>query len=117
MKRRNYYNYNQKRRGSKVFWIFIGIIAFAAIFFPFFGSNLVYQIQSAYSIVREIGKILCLVGSFMLVLGSFVFLFISRKGGKYILIGLILIIIGLIFIDPFNFNFYFNFSKSSKGYH
>lgn len=106
MKRR----YNQKRRGSKVFWIFICIIAFAFIFFPFFGNTLAYQVRSAYSSLRGAGWLLLFAGVLMIGFG------LLGRCGKIILIGFVFLLVGSVLVNPFDFNFLF-FRSTTKGYH
>ena len=113
MKQRINIGYNQKRRGSKVLWIFIGIISFGIVFFPFFGSTLAYQVREAYSLLRGAGCFLIFAGIFLTCFGLFR---IKKRSGKIILIGLVVLLVGFVLVYPFNFNFLF-FGSTTKGYH
>ena len=101
MSRRDYYGYHRERRGSKVFWAFFGIVAFAAIYFPFFGGALRYQIGDFVSgIFTKIGSFLLFGGLILLGIGFIRMFTGSLKGVKLALLGIILIWVSLNFFNP-----------------
>ena len=117
-RRRDSYGFNRGRRGSTVFWIFFGIIAFAAIYFPFFGGNLRYQIGSfTTGIFDKIGLIF-LIGGMILVGIGLIRIFTGKlKGIKIGLLGVILVWIALNFFDPGLWGILANGNAVPKGYH
>lgn len=118
MSRRNYYGYNRGRRGSVVFWIFFGIVSFAAIYFPFFGGNLRYLIGDFVSgIFAKIGSFLFFGGLILLGIG-FIRMFTGGfKGIKIALLGLILVWVSLNFFDPGLWGILTHSEAVPKGYH
>jgi len=112
MSRRHYYGYNRGRQGSKVFWIFLGIVAFAAIYFPFFGGNLRYQIGTFVSqIFQTIGIYLFIGGVVLLFYG------LVRLKLKSMLLGGILLWVAITFVEPGLWGILTNGVSVPKGYH
>ena len=110
--------YQEGRRGSTVLWVFIGILAFCLVFFPVLGINLTYYIGSTVtSFFVQLGSILSFIGNIFFGIGI-ICLFIDRKKGiKYLLIGAILIIGAMIFIDPLNLGIFSGKNPIPEGYH
>ncbi len=118
MSRRDYYSFQRGRRGSKVFWIFFGIVAFAAIYFPFFGGNLKYQIGNAVSgIFDQIGRFLFFGGLILLGIGFLRMFTGSFKGIKLALLGVILLWVAINFFDPGLWGILTHGKGVSQGYH
>ncbi|MFX0032570.1 MAG: hypothetical protein ACFE8E_02905 [Candidatus Hodarchaeota archaeon] len=72
--------YGEKKRRSRGFTIFFfGILAFIAVWVPFFGMNLQYQIGSIfYVIFTKLGEVCILAG--WVILGFLILLiFVTRK--------------------------------------
>lgn len=100
-RRRDSYGFNRSRRGSTVFWIFFGIIAFAAIYFPFFGGNLRSQIGNfTTGIFSKIGLLLFFGGLILLGIGLITIVTGKLKGIKIALLGFILVWVAMNFFDP-----------------
>ena len=60
----NYGGKREKKRGSHIFWVFMGIIVFAAIFYPFFGGDLRYEIGFVVSdFLKSAGLLLVSLGN------------------------------------------------------
>ena len=106
MSRKNNYGFQgypkQGRKGNMIFWVFFGILAFACIYFPFFGQNLRYQVGNFVSdIFSQMGYYIFMGGSFCM---AFAFLSaLSKKFGKcakFALIGGAMILLGLWFWNP-----------------
>ncbi|MGB5912904.1 MAG: hypothetical protein WBH31_17070 [Promethearchaeia archaeon] len=118
MSRHKNFGYRQGRRGSNVFWIFMGVLAFCLVFFPILGINLTYYIGSTVtSFFVQLGSILSFIGNIFFGVGI-ICLFIDRnKGIKYLIIGAILIIGAMIFIDPLNLGIFTGKNTIPQGYH
>lgn len=118
MSRQKSLGHQQGRRGSNALWIFMGILAFCLVFFPILGLNLTYYIGSTVtSFFVQLGSILSFIGNIFFGIGI-ICLFIDRKKGiKYLIIGVILIIGAMIFIDPFNLGIFTGENPIPKGYH
>lgn len=118
MSRRDYYGYQRGRRGSKVFWVFFGIVAFAAIYFPFFGGNLRYQIGNFVSdLFEKIGTFILYGGLMLLGFGFFRMFTGSLKGVKVALLGVILIWVAINFFNPGLWGIITHGKEISQGYH
>ena len=115
---------NKGRSTKLISWIFLGILGFVTIIFPFFMPNLRYQASILFSGVFEntidtIGTICTTIGAFILVFGL-LSLFCGRSGSglKIMITGVFLLIIGTS-LTGFNF---FSFIEGpdapsmSKGY-
>ena len=93
MSRYKSYGYNGRRRGSKVFWIFIAIILFGAIYYPFYGKNLQYQIGIlVLRVFSTVGLLLIIIG--FLLMGIGVLMVSAQKSLKNFLIGLLIMVSG-----------------------
>lgn len=120
----NSFGYSQRSRGSKVFWIILGIVAFAAIYFPFFGGNLRYVVGSGVgSVFTQYGAI---IGKYLLIVGLLMFLFgflnlILMGGGlrgvKPMILGFLLMVLATWIIDPGSLGTYTHGAPVPKGYH
>ncbi len=118
MSRFDNYGYSRGRRGSTVLWIFVGIVAFTTLFYPFFGGNLRYGIGNFISgIFFAIGRVLFIGGIFLLMIGFVAILFSGLKGIKIALLGLFLMILGSLFMEPGNFGLVSQGKPAPKGYH
>ena len=94
--RNDYVILERKGRGVKwVYWIFFGIIGFIAIYVPFFGTNLRYQMSFGFSKVFDImGTIAMVIGGLMTFFG-FAKIFVGGKGGiKSLILGGLMLWIG-----------------------
>lgn len=118
MSRRDYYGVKRGRRGSTVFWIFFGIVAFAAIYFPFFGGNLRYQIGSTVSsIFSKIGSFLLFGGLILLSIGLIRIFTGGFKGIKTAVLGVMLIWVAITFFEPGIWGILTHGEAVPKGYH
>ncbi|MFX1398314.1 MAG: hypothetical protein ACFFAS_14885 [Promethearchaeota archaeon] len=101
-----------------VYWIFIALIAFIAIYMPFFGSNLRYQTSSILKTVfSTIGTISIVVGGIACIFGV-IDIFSGGKGLGWVLIGGLMLWIGCWLTGvPFLFDFFGTGSGGSSGYH
>ena len=116
-----YLEKNGKRRNNNHFMaVFIAILAFIAIFMPFFGSTLRYQASYLFQeIFNTIGSLTKLVGMLLIAFG-----FLSIFTGKRIKVGTFLFGVILLWIGcfltytPFTlFGFIFGGSQPPIGYH
>jgi len=72
MSRYKSYGYNGRRRGSKVFWIFLAIILFGAIYYPFYGKDLRFEIGTLVSeVFNTIGALLIIIGIILTLIAFF----------------------------------------------
>lgn len=105
MSRYDGYSYNRGKRGSNVFWIFVGILAFCAIYFPFFGANLRYKVgNSVGNVLTQVGGYIILFGFILIIIG--IVQLIGKSGLKSfrpMIIGVFLIAVGTWFINPGSF--------------
>ncbi|MFX0136067.1 MAG: hypothetical protein ACFFDN_20675 [Candidatus Hodarchaeota archaeon] len=105
MSRYDGYSYNRGKRGSNVFWIFVGILAFCAIYFPFFGANLRYQVgNSVGNVLTQVGGYIILFGFILIIIG--IVQLIGKSGLKSfrtMIFGVALLAIGTWFINPGSF--------------
>lgn len=76
----NIYVYQEDRRKNRIFgWVFFGIFGLIAIYVPFFGINLQYQIGSLfYLIFSKLGE-LCMYAGWILLGFNIITVFITRK--------------------------------------
>ena len=120
MSRYDTYGYSQGRRGTAVFWIFFAILAFAAIYFPFFGGNLRYQVGNTVDgILTKIGNIIYVLGALLMVIG-FLKLFLSRGGMgalRPMILGFLLLIIATWLVNPGDITTLSINQPAQKGYH
>lgn len=97
------FGYSQRRRGSKVFWIITAIIAFATIYYPFFGGSLRYEISSnVNSALTEFGSYILLAGLILFVLGVII-MFATQslsRAIRFLALGYILMVFASYFVDP-----------------
>ncbi len=110
-----------KSQGKKYAkYIFYGIIAFLAIYMPFFGSDLRYQLGAIFDMAFNIIGWFCVFGGIIYILLGVLGLF-----GRNILIGRIIIGALLLWVGCWMTGIAINFfgvdfggsSASSKGYH
>ena len=95
MKREKYYLLKPERNSKWTIYIFIGIIIFVVIYFPFFAVNLRYQVGATFSKIFDyIGGVCLTVGSAMTLI-SVLSLFISRSmNTRWLIIGIALLWVG-----------------------
>lgn len=74
------YIYREKRRKNRILgWVFLGIFGFIAIYVPFFGINLQYQVGSLfYLIFSKLGE-LCMYAGWILLGFNIIAIFVNRK--------------------------------------
>ncbi len=113
--------YIQDKRSSKfIFWIFFGILAFIAIYFPFFQPNLRYQTGAALGSVMDIlGNIFFTLGTLCMIFGG-LGLIISRGGGgsiKSLVLGFLMLNIGQWLLGPGTVPLSSNSENIPIGYH
>jgi len=121
MVRYDNYGYARGRKGSTVLWLLLGIVAFATLYYPFFGGNLKFKIGSFVEpFLTFFGTFFLIVGAILIGIG-FIMLFISGGGGKGIklaLYGFLFLILGLAFVEPGSFGFISHVGRPApKGYH
>ena len=102
---------NNKRGSSKVVWVIIGVLLFALVVFPYFGSNFKYLITSSLLPLRIFGQFSILFGAILVVGGLII------KRSKVLLWGVILIVIGMFLGDPVDFLSFFTGGSPTRGYH
>ena len=102
---------NNKRRSSRVVWIILGVVLFALVVFPYFGSNFRYLISSSLSPLQSIGQYSIIFGALILIGGIII------KRSKVILVGIMLLLIGMFLGEPLNFLSLFTGSAPNRGYH
>ena len=114
------YGYARGRKGSTVLWLLLGIVAFATLYYPFFGGNLKFKIGSFVEpFLTFFGTLFVIVGLILVGVG-FILLFTSsmRKGIKLALYGFLILILGFAFVEPGSFGFISHVGKPApKGYH
>ena len=94
--RNDYYMVQGKRNGGKwTYWIFFAILAFIAIYIPFFGTNIRYQASALFSkVFTIIGTLAMTIGGLMAFFG-FAGIFIGGKNWiKSLILGGLLLWIG-----------------------
>ena len=98
----DYYVLGRKKSSSYVYWFLFVIIAFIAIYFPFFGNNLRYQTGAAFSQTFETLGIVCnTVGGLFLLWGLSGLLCSKNIGAvKIMIIGALFLFLGSWLIDP-----------------
>ncbi|MBA7643664.1 hypothetical protein ES703_51396 [subsurface metagenome] len=120
MVRYDNYGYARGRKGSTVLWLLLGIVAFATLYYPFFGGNLKFKVVSFVEpILTFFGTFFLIIGGILVVVG-FILLFTQSigKGIKLSLYGFLLIILGLAFVEPGSFGFISHVGRPApKGYH
>ena len=94
--RNDYVILEGKSRGGKwIYWIFFAILAFIAIYIPFFGTNLRYQTSYLFSKVFNIIGTLSLTIGCLMVFFGFAGIFIGGKNWiKSLFLGGLLLWIG-----------------------
>ena len=111
----DYYVLGRKKTSSYVYWFVFVIIAFVAIYFPFFGNNLRYQAGATFSQTFKIlGTICNTIGGLFMVWGL-ASLFLSKNLGavKIMIIGALILFLGSWLIDPRSMGFV----EVGQGYH
>jgi len=93
---------SKQRHDNLIFWVFFGILAFIAVYVPFFGPNLRYQTGTMLAkIFTTAGTILVSLGVLMFVWGLFTLFCGSRTGGvKIMILGFLLAFIGGYLLNP-----------------
>ena len=102
-----------------VFWIFFGIVGFIAIYMPFYGTNLRYQVGGAFSnTFNTIGVILFTLGTLMMLWGLLI-LFCGKNlsGIKLMLLGFLICYIGGFFLAPATLGSSSSGKDIPQGYH
>lgn len=111
---------NKSDKKSKVvFWVFFGIIAFLAIWFPFFGPDLRFKTSATLSkAFTSVGTILVTFGVIMFMWGM-LSLFCGRTsaGVKVMVLGAVLIFLGGYFITPSLVGAGSTGKRVPRGYH
>jgi hypothetical protein len=109
----------QSKRYAKI--VFMGILVFLAIYFPFFGYNMRYQLGEMLRRLFDFIGFVCLgMGAINIAVGA-IGLFRGRTGGAFsLVIGALLLWIGCwltgIVINIFGFDFGGS-TVSNPGYH
>jgi len=107
-------------------WVFYGLIAFLAIFFPFFGKDLRYYLapifKGIFNTIFDVVGMFCVFGGIIYILLGIFGLFGRRFSFGKIILGGILLWVGCwmtgFVIDFFGVTFGGEGSSlSSKGYH
>ncbi|MFW9941338.1 MAG: hypothetical protein ACFFFT_09875 [Candidatus Thorarchaeota archaeon] len=95
MKKEKYYILKPERNSKWTIYIFMGIIIFVVIYFPFFAINLRYQVGATFTKIFDyIGGICLMVGGAMTLI-SVLSLFISRSiHTRWFILGIVLLWIG-----------------------
>ena len=107
------------KRGSTAFWIFVAILAFPTLFYPFFGGTFKYQIGSMVDIIlTKAGQVLFVAGVLLMIWGIFSLL---CRGGlralRPMIIGFLLIVLAGYMINPGFFAFITHGDTTPKGYY
>ena len=122
MRKKNYYYIPGNRNKSRgTAYVIAGIIIFVGIFFPFYGTNLRYQLGSIFS------KVFDTIGMFCLTIGTFLTLinvlgiFVNKSlNFRNVIIGIVLLWVGCwssgIVTELFGITIGTN-SRASGGYH
>jgi hypothetical protein len=103
-------------------YLFYAIIAFLAIYMPFFGSELRYQLGGIFKLVFDTVGMFCVFGGVLCILLGIIGLIGRRFSIGYIVMGAILLWIGC-WMTGITFNFFGvdfgggSSSASSRGYH
>lgn len=109
-----------KEKGAKKsIWVIFGILAFVAIYIPFFGNNLRYQTGTILKAVfTQIGTVFIFLGCVLIFFGILK-LFMNRGISKNLLLGVLLLWIGAFMTGTaFDlFGFAFGGSTIPQGYH
>ncbi|MHA1491992.1 MAG: hypothetical protein ACTSRI_20350 [Promethearchaeota archaeon] len=120
MSRNKNEHYTLERRSDfkGAFWIIFGIIAFIAVYMPFFAPNLRYQVGSVFSsIFNFIGGSCLFLGVLLFIWGiAGVFCGKSFRPVKIMVLGVLLIWIGMYLMEPTS-GFGLSSTGTSKGYH
>ena len=95
MKREKYYLLKPQKNSKWTIFIFIGIIIFIVIYFPFFAVNLRYQIGATFSRIFDyIGGVCLTIGGAMTAI-SVLSLFVSRSmNTRWLILGIALLWVG-----------------------
>ena len=93
----------KNNKNKAIYWFFFGILAFITILFPFFMSNLRYQVSTtADAIMDSIGTYLIWTGALIFVWGL-IGLFCNPRGFRSIktmLLGFMILYIGIFMVTP-----------------
>ncbi len=111
----DYYVLGRKKTSSYVYWFLFVIIAFIAVYFPFFGNNLRYQTGASFSQTFEIlGTLSNTVGGLLLFWGFSTLICSKKLSAVPIMIaGALLMFLGTWLIDPSSIGFI----STGPGYH
>ncbi len=108
-----------KNKSNYIFWVFLIIIGFVAIYYPLFGSDLRFTADRYFSsIFRAVGIVCYTIGVLMLVWGILT-LFCTRsfKAIGIMLVGFFLIIVASFWFEPATFGIFTHGKEVPKMYH
>ena len=95
MKKEKYYLLRPERNSKWTIYMFMGIIIFVLIYFPFFAVNLRYKVGSTFSKIFDTIGTACLMIGGALTAISLLSLFVSRSiRTRWLLVGIVLLWIG-----------------------
>ena len=119
MRRYNDRGHDGGRKGSAAFWIFVAILAFPTLFYPFFGGTFRYQVGTVVdAILTKAGQILFVLGVLLLIWGIFSLLCHGGlKALRPMIIGFLLIVLAGYMINPGFFAFTSHGDTTPKGYY
>ncbi|MHA1149366.1 MAG: hypothetical protein ACTSR8_14110 [Promethearchaeota archaeon] len=92
---------NKKNKG--IYWIFFGLLAFICVLFPFFMSNLRYQVSTtANAAMTSIGSVLIWLGGLLFIWGLISLLCNPRglRSIKTMVLGFMVLYIGFYLVTP-----------------
>ena len=94
--------YENKGNYAFIFWIFFAIIAFIAVYLPFFGGNLRYSLGKGFeAIYSTLGTYANTFGGILVGLGLFGIIISHGRGGiKMAVLGMMLLYIGGWLLGP-----------------
>ncbi len=112
--------YSQKKRSpNKAFLAFLGILAFIAIYVPFFGSNLRYQTGTIFKFIfNTIGSLFLVLGITCLII-NLLMIFLKKVNVGGFIISFLLLWIGAFLTDTsfMIFGIFFGGNRPPTGYH
>jgi hypothetical protein len=92
--------YKEKRKYSKIAWIFAGILLFVAIYVPFFGTDLRYQTRTVLKLTFNYLGTVCLIFGPLLIAYAVVKVILSKRLSLGVLFfGVLLLWIGCFLTD------------------
>lgn len=109
-----------KKRSRKAHWVIIAIVLFLAIFMPFYGTTLRYEVSNTFRFIfSSIGELSLTFGGALTALSA-IFSIASRKFYlKSFIFGIVLLWIGAFMTDAqFSlFGYVFGGNSPPQGYH